>query len=107
MREDSNSPNKDAEILAELQASVRSREKKRIAREQAEKERKERERELVAKRTREISEQGSLICDPEEKDHVLREVRSWRRQREASLKGVCFMDDYLFQVLPYLFRFFI
>ena len=78
-------------ILAELQASVRSSLKKRIERERAEKERKQRELDLIAKKAKEATEHGSLkIADPEEKDHVLREIRSWRKQREASLKGVFF-----------------
>lgn len=86
------SSNTDADIMAELQASVRSREKKRIERDRAEKERKQRELDLIAKKAKEATEHGSLkIADPEEKDHVLREIRSWRKQREASLKGVFFV----------------
>jgi len=79
--------NKDADIMAELQASVRSREKKRIERERAEKERKQRELDLIAKNLKEVTEYGNWqVADSEEKNHVLRDVRSWRKQREASLK---------------------
>jgi len=74
---------KDKEIMGELQASVRSREKKRKEQERiqaAEKERKQRE--LSAKLEMERKKADEFA----DGDGVLRDIRSWRKQREASLK---------------------
>lgn len=73
---------KDKEVMEELQASVRSREKKRKEQERiqaAEKERMQRERSLK------LQELEKATNSPD-KDDVLRDVRAWRKQREASLK---------------------
>jgi len=73
---------KDKEVMDELQASVRSREKKRKEQERiqaAEKERKQRERSLKL-------EELEKAANSPDKDEVLRDVRAWRKQREASLK---------------------
>jgi len=74
---------KDKEIMDELQASVRSREKKRKEQERiqaAEKERKQRELSAKMEMERQKADQFA------DGDEVLRDVRSWRKQREASLK---------------------
>jgi len=94
--------------MAELQASVRSREKKRIERERAEKERKQRELDLIAKNLKEVTEYGNWqVADSEEKNHVLRDVRSWRKQREASLKGITLSYPFLiYHSWPLLISFF-
>jgi len=75
--------------MEELQASVRSREKKRKQQEReqaAERERKQRELSLKLEKEREVelTKAGGGSGDVNE---VLREVRSWRKQREASLKA--------------------
>jgi len=70
--------------MEELQASVRSREKKRKEQERiqaAEKERMQRERSLK------LQELEKATNSPD-KDDVLRDVRAWRKQREASLKSI-------------------
>lgn len=75
---------KDKEVMDELQASVRSREKKRKEQERiqaAEKERKQRERSLKL-------EELEKAANSPDKDEVLRDVRAWRKQREASLKSM-------------------
>jgi hypothetical protein len=75
---------KDKVIIDELQASVRSREKKRKEQERidaAEKERKQRERSI---RLEGLEKAANLPGG----DEVLRDVRSWRKQREASLKSM-------------------
>jgi hypothetical protein len=74
---------KDQDILDELQTSVRSREKKRKEQERkqtAEKERKLRELSLKV-------EELEKACSSPDGDEVLRDVRSWRKQRESSLKS--------------------
>jgi len=83
----------DASIMSELQASVRSREKRRLEKEKMEAEEKKREeRELrqsvAATMGREFTEMGVWKTDePADRETVLREVRSWRKQRESSFKG--------------------
>jgi len=73
----------DKDVLDELQASVRSREKKRKEQERIQAAEKERQRrELSLKVEKEIQKAGNFA----DGDEVLREVRSWRKQREASLK---------------------
>lgn len=71
--------------MANIQASVRAREKKRLAKEAEEKERVLREIKLAAEREKGVTEDEKT--NPGEKDDVLSEVRSWRKQREDSLKG--------------------
>jgi len=74
---------KDKEIIDELQASVRSREKKRKEQERvqaAEKQRKQGELSAKMEMERQKADQFA------DGDEVLRDVRSWRKQREASLK---------------------
>jgi len=86
--------NQDTSIMSELQASVRSREKRRLEKEKIEAaEKKKEELELrqstLATMGRDITELGAWktgdsVADPES---VVKEVRTWRKQREASLKG--------------------
>jgi hypothetical protein len=73
--------------MDELQTSVRAREKKRKEQERklaAEKERREREREEQRKMKEEEEQRERENGDG---DEVLKEVREWRKLREASLKG--------------------
>lgn len=88
----------DTEVMAELQASVRSREKRRLEKERAEKEEKQRELDLIAKKVKAqegVEHEALKEGEMGDKDEVLREIRSWRKQREASLK--CAMSpSYLF-----------
>ena len=73
--------------MDELQASVRSREKKRKEQERIQAAEKERKlRELSVKL--EMLEKERV--DSADKNEVLREVRSWRKQRESSLKSTIF-----------------
>jgi len=85
--------NQDSSIMSELQASVRSREKRRLEKEKAEAEEKKKfERELrqsvVATMGKEVTELGVWKPEvPVDEETTIREVRLWRKQREASLKG--------------------
>lgn len=85
--------------MAEMQASVRSRENKRIEKETAEK---KALLELLAAAGQDVTEDGVLRAsdpNPGNPDDIRQEIRSWRRQRETSLKS---MTDLLplFRILP-------
>jgi len=78
---------KDKDIMDELQASVRSREKKRKEQERIQAaEREKKKRELSVKLEKERQEEIARAGESDG-DEILREVRSWRKQREASLKA--------------------
>lgn len=68
--------------MSELQASVRTRENKRLAQERAKAAEKERELRI---RMEAKAKEG--IVDEKDAGEVLQEVRAWRKQREASLKS--------------------
>ena len=73
--------------MAEMQASVRSRENKRIEKETAEK---KALLELLAAAGQDVTEDGVLRAsdpNPGDPDDIRQEIRSWRRQRETSLKS--------------------
>jgi len=79
----------DSDIMAELQASVRSRESKRMEREAAEKEKTLQELGLATHV--QVTEDGRLrASDSNSSDpgDVRQEVRLWRKDRENSLKSV-------------------
>lgn len=80
--------------MADIQASVRAREKKRLEQEAEEKARIVRELRLAAGAS--ASEDSKMEVG---KDHVLREVRSWRKERETSLKGTYSIPTYLIILL--------
>ena len=92
---------KDKDIIDELQASVRSREKKRKEQEMMQAAEKERKlRELSVKLEKELETTG----DSADGDEVLREVRSWRKRRESSLiSKIMFFLQILFSFLTSLF----
>lgn len=79
----------DKNIMDELQASVRSRDNKRLAQERANAAEKERELRL---RMEAKAKDG--IVDEQDADEVLKEVRSWRKQREASLKSTFYLFSF-------------
>jgi hypothetical protein len=76
-----NNKKTDSEIMADIQASVRAREKKRLAEEAKEKAQVVRELRLAAG----LSEEQVGMVQEEE---VLAQVRSWRKERETSIKSV-------------------
>jgi hypothetical protein len=76
-------PQGDSEMLAEMQASLRSRESKRALQEAAERERTLRALGLPAARTDEaVAENGRVVAED-----VRAEIRTWRKERETSLRG--------------------
>lgn len=75
--------------MADIQASVRAREQKRLQKEAEEKASVVRELRLAAARENGVTEDGKL--ESGNQDEVKREVRSWRKERETSLQGTCFV----------------
>ncbi|KAF7975520.1 hypothetical protein HWV62_39075 [Athelia sp. TMB] len=71
----------DKNIMAELQASVKKRDDKRLAQERLKAAEKERELRI---RMEAKAKEG--VVDEKDAGEVLQEVRAWRKQREASLK---------------------
>ena len=82
----------DSEIIADIQASVRAREKKRLAEEAEEKARVVRELRLAAGLSESVSVDSKVGVG---KEDVLRQVRTWRKERETSIKSTySFVSSY-------------